>query len=61
MTVQEACLVMQGIAHDGHAQEEVLVLSGGRKIPVRKIYRDGNRIVIQACCGRCMGAEHEGK
>ena len=61
MTVQETCLVMQGIAHDGHALEEVYMQIEGKEVPVKQVYRSGNKTIIKACCDRCKETENGGE
>lgn len=53
MTVQKACLSLQAIAHNGHALEEVCIQAEGKEFPIKQVYRNGNKTIIKACCGRC--------
>lgn len=59
MNVQKVCLSLQAIAHNGHALEKVYIQAEGKEIPVKNVYRDGGKVLIKACCGRCKGEDHE--
>ena len=61
MTLQETCLKLQGIAHDGHALGGVYVMVEGRIHPAVRVYRDGDKIIINGCCGKCRQGEEDGK
>lgn len=52
---------MQGIAHDGHALEEVSLQIEGKEFPVKQVYRSGDKTIIKACCGRCKESEIGGE